>query len=562
MRDTHDSSVATRPRFKRLPTPATPEKLSTPYKGLVPFTEADAPFFFGRDSERKIIAANLRSSRLTILYGESGTGKSSVLRAGVIPDLRRSLSENLETRGEPRFAVVAFNAWRDDPAAGLARAIGEALDELVESRESSGDASLSDLFQGAAEQINGKILVILDQFEEYFLYHRGEGDEGPFPSAFIEAVNRDDLRVNFLISIREDALAKLDVFQGEIPHLFDNYLRIDHLDVVAARSAIVEPVARYNELAASSARHVPGTVDETDVVVEPDLVEAVVAELETGRVLVGEVGHSETPESGSGAARIQTPYLQLVMTRLWAEEQRAGSRVLRRATLDSLGGAERIVATHLDEAMSVLSPGDRHLAANIFHYLVTPTGTKIAHAPIDLAAYVASSEETIRRVLQRLSESDVRILRPVPRPLGQEGESRFEIFHDVLAGVILDWRARYLKDRELSDAVRWGIATVVHGLAGFWWLLITFGVVLIAIDEDPKNWFFLFWTLPATAVWLGATPVLRRRWRERKRMLPAVLLAELAAFTAPLSLLVIVPVALVRRRRRRRRAAEKKAQTA
>ena len=143
------------------------------------------------------------------------------------------------------------------------------------------------------------------------------------------------------------------------------------------------------------------------------------------------------------------------------------------------------MATHLDEAMSVLSPADRHLAANIFHYLVTPSGTKIAHAPLDLAAYVESSEETIRRVLQRLSESDVRILRPVPRPLGQEGESRFEIFHDVLAHVILDWRTRYLKDRERSDAVKWGAATVVHGLAGFWWLLITFGVVLIAIDEDP-----------------------------------------------------------------------------
>jgi hypothetical protein len=554
MTDIHESSVVTsaigsQPRFKRLPPPAMPEQPSTPYKGLVPFSEADAPFFFGRDSERKIIAANLRSSRLTILYGESGTGKSSVLRAGVIPDLRRNLSENLETRGEPRFAVVAFSAWRDDPAAGLAGAIEEALVELVEPREASRDSSVTDLFWGGAEQIGGKILVILDQFEEYFLYHRGEGDQGSFPSAFIEAVNRPDLRVNFLISIREDALAKLDVFQGEIPHLFDNYLRIDHLDVDSARSAIVEPVARYNELAG----------DDRDVDIEPDLVEAVVAQLKTGRVLVGEVGHSAIPESESGAARIQTPYLQLVMTRLWAEEQQSGSRVLRRATLERLGGAERIVATHLDEAMSVLSPADRHLAANIFHYLVTPSGTKIAHAPLDLAAYVESSEETIRRVLQRLSESDVRILRPVPRPLGQEGESRFEIFHDVLAHVILDWRTRYLKDRERSDAVKWGAATVVHGLAGFWWILMTLAVVLVAIDEDPVNWLFLLWTLPATAVWIAAIPVLRRRWRERKRLLPALVLAEIAAFTAPLSFLVIGPVALIRRRRRRRREAAKQA---
>ena len=535
------SATGTRLRYKRLSSPTVPEQPSTPYKGLVPFSEADAPFFFGRDSERQIIAANLRSSRLTILYGESGTGKSSVLRAGVIPDLRRDLSQNLDTWGEPRFAAVAFSAWRDDPATGLKRAIEEALDELIENRDASGDPSLSELFWDAAEQVGGKILIILDQFEEYFLYHAGEQGEGSFARAFTDAVNRDDVRVNFLVAIREDALAKLDAFEGEIPHLFDNYLRIEHLDVESARAAIVEPVARYNSLG-------PG---EEDVVVEPDLVHAVIAELETGRVHVGEAGRGATGDSGFGEARIETPYLQLVMTRLWAEELRSGSRVLRRSTLERLGGAERIVATHLDEAMSVLSPTDRHLAASIFHYLVTPSGTKIAHTPSDLAAYAASSEDEIRRVLERLAGSDVRILRPVPRALGEEGESRFEIFHDVLAHVILDWRMRYYQDRELADGIRMGVATVVHALAGFWWLLITLGFIVIAVDEDPNYWYGLIWALPAIAVWLGATPVLRRRWSRRERLLPAVLLAELAAFTAPLSFLVIVPLALRRRRRRR-----------
>ena len=50
-----------------------------PYKGLVPYTEEDAALFFGRDAERSIIIANLRSSRFTLLYGPSGVGKSSVV---------------------------------------------------------------------------------------------------------------------------------------------------------------------------------------------------------------------------------------------------------------------------------------------------------------------------------------------------------------------------------------------------------------------------------------------------------------------------------------------------
>ena len=71
---------------------------ASPYRGLMPYEEEDAPFFFGRDAERKIIAANLVAARLTLLYGESGVGKSSVLRAGVV----RHLNE------------VAESEWADE----------------------------------------------------------------------------------------------------------------------------------------------------------------------------------------------------------------------------------------------------------------------------------------------------------------------------------------------------------------------------------------------------------------------------------------------------------------
>ena len=63
---------------------------SRPYKGLTPFedSELDVLFFFGRERERELIEANLMASRLTVLYGETGVGKSSVLRAGVAHHLR------------------------------------------------------------------------------------------------------------------------------------------------------------------------------------------------------------------------------------------------------------------------------------------------------------------------------------------------------------------------------------------------------------------------------------------------------------------------------------------
>lgn len=53
---------------------------ASPYKGLMPYSEQDAPFFFGRETDRRIILSNLMALRLTLLYGASGVGKSSVLR--------------------------------------------------------------------------------------------------------------------------------------------------------------------------------------------------------------------------------------------------------------------------------------------------------------------------------------------------------------------------------------------------------------------------------------------------------------------------------------------------
>lgn len=62
-------------------------EVACPYVGLVPYTEEDSRFFFGRERETRQVVANLFASRLTLLYGASGVGKSSVLRAGVLHEL-------------------------------------------------------------------------------------------------------------------------------------------------------------------------------------------------------------------------------------------------------------------------------------------------------------------------------------------------------------------------------------------------------------------------------------------------------------------------------------------
>jgi energy-coupling factor transporter ATP-binding protein EcfA2 len=451
-------------RARREPAEAPPP--ASPYKGLSYYSEHDAAFFFGRERATQIVTANLMASRLTLLYGESGVGKSSLLRAGVARHVRELGLDNIDRRGVPNVVAAVFPnrddgsgsevSWRGDPLQGIAVAIERAVAALgLEIAAPPRDLAFADLLAAWTTALQSDLLIVLDQFEEYQLYHPGDDGDDTLATELPRALARANLRASFLISIREDALATLDRFKGRIPTLFDNYLRVRHLDREAARDAIVKPVQRYNELTRADP---PATIEEK-------LVVALLDELEAGRVTVGLRGRGASEGSTAAADEdrlVETPYLQLVMTRLWAEEREAGSTALRWATLDRLGHSDKIVQTHLDGALDDLQPREREVAARIFRYLVTPSGTKIAHAVSDLALYAEVHEADVARVVERLSSGDARILRPV-------GEATFEIYHDVLAAAVLDWCARYvqaMRDRRRRRVRSVGAALVLVLVGG------------------------------------------------------------------------------------------------
>lgn len=413
----------------------------TPYMGLMPYLEQDADLFFGRDAEADLVAANLLAARFTVLYGASGVGKSSLLRAGVLPQLaalaRRALEEDA-----PPLVVVLFSEWAGNPVTGILEGIRAAAAELLGDRRTPPWTEPPALDAGLAwwsRQLNADLLVVLDQFEESFLYHEEEGEAGSFATAFPHAVTRPDLRANFLVAIREDALAGLDRFKGRIPNLLEHGLRIDHLGWDAAREAVERPLA----VGWGGREAVP-------VAAERELVEAVLEQVTVGRVALDVTGRGAVERASVALpadARVQTPYLQLVMVRLWEEEARTGSRRLRLATLRALGGADRIIRTHLDAAMEALPPEEQDIAARILHFLVTPSGSKISHSAKDLAEYAEVSEPDVVAIVEKFCRGDTRILRPVAPPLDRMDVPRYEIFHDVLAPAVLDWRARYVAAR-------------------------------------------------------------------------------------------------------------------
>ena len=290
--------------------------------------------------------------------------------------------------------------------------------------------SLAETVEHCARAFDGQVLVILDQFEELFVYQPGLRVEAPVPAVLVDAAGDPRSRVNFLIALREDALADLHLFKGHLPGLFENRIRLEPLSRAAGRDAIVKPLELYDQLA-------PGA---EQVTVEPQLVEDVLDQVRIGRVRPAQVGIGSVADLDGDRDQVEAPYLQLVLRRLWEVERGKGSNVLRASTLAELGGAEEIVRDHLRGALTALEPAQQSWASKMFHHLVTPSGTKIAHGVGDLAAYAGTSEANVEPILRALTEA--RILRPVAGQ-GEVDDARYEIFHDVLAGGVIAWRDEY-----------------------------------------------------------------------------------------------------------------------
>ena len=416
--------------------------VASPYRGLTPYTEDDYAYFFGREQETNAISANLEVARFTLFYGPSGVGKSSVLRAGVLHQLQQRAAANAAANaadGRPEFIPVYFNRWQQEPVQGLSQAVAAAAQPyLPDAAMSPPDGPLLAQLQGWSQATGSDLLLILDQFEEYFLYQNpaSASDPASFGAQLVQIANHSSLRVNLLISLREDALARLDYFKGRIPFLLDNRLSIGHLKRGAGQQAVEAPLAQYNREYT------------TAYTIEPQLVEAVLDQVGSGTITLGrQSSGSRRPEGTELAAQsgdlIEAPYLQLVLTRLWEKETGQSSSCLRLSTLDDLGGAEAIVRNHLDNTLDSLAAAEQALAARFLDRLVTPSGAKIALSLAELTGYAGAPQPQVEAVIRILEES--RLLRGVQTP---DGGTRYEILHDVLGPALLDWHGRFQKTLE------------------------------------------------------------------------------------------------------------------
>jgi hypothetical protein len=150
--------------------------LPIPYKGLVSYTEVDGDYFFGRDSARDLVTAYLMARSLTVLYGPSGVGKSSLLQAAVMRHLRR-IPEGVFSYLAVRDPIIVYDSsWRNDSVAELGEALVRAApvhDSIKPTFQAPQPLSV-ELLRKLTEPPNSYVYLLLDQFEEQALYQAGQ----------------------------------------------------------------------------------------------------------------------------------------------------------------------------------------------------------------------------------------------------------------------------------------------------------------------------------------------------------------------------------------------------
>jgi WD40 repeat protein len=293
-----------------------------PYKGLEAFTSADERFFRGRAEVLEGMVDSLRRDpRLLLVLGPSGSGKSSLVQAGLLPALARAQIPRSDSWTV--LSVVPGNA----PLVAL---------------ESAGLPGATEDLSGAVSEwlrhnnCHERLVLVIDQGEELFTHQQVVGPER-FLRQLLDVIDRNE-RLTVALVLRDDFYAQ---FAACAPALLQR-----------ARRTLVDIPARLDR------RHllemIVGPAEEAGLALEEGLAEAIVAQV-TG-------GEEDVPTS-------VLPSLQLTLAELW-ENRRDGR--LTHAELSSLGGVAGVLAKVCDRAYEKLPNSLRPVARNVLTELVNP----------------------------------------------------------------------------------------------------------------------------------------------------------------------------------------------
>ncbi|MDF5720148.1 MAG: CHAT domain-containing protein [Rhizonema sp. PD37] len=400
-----------------------------PYRGLFAFREEDSHLFFGREQFTRDLAKAVKRKPLVAVVGASGSGKSSVVFAGLIPLLRQ---DNFA-----RWQIVSFR-----PGNNPIKALAAALAPLV-SREEMELAfvlreyqTLSKVIEKLVQQNPGtRLVLIADQFEELYT-QTPESEHQPFLDALLTAC-RYTPAFTLVITLRADFYGYALSYRPFSDALQGAVLNLAPMSREELHSVIEKPAAQMQ------------------VSLENELTNKLIHDLEG--------------ESGS------LPLLEFALTQLWSKQQ---SGRLTHQAYEEIGGVEEALANHAEYVYANLHEADRFRAQRVFMQLVRlgdgveatrrlATRNEVKEENWDLVTHLASTRLVVTNLDESTSCETVEIVHEaLIRSWGRleywmQIDGEFRRAQDQLRAAIRQWEnsdhdeGALLRGKPLADAEYW-----------------------------------------------------------------------------------------------------------
>jgi len=301
--------------------------MQSPFKFLDSYTRDDRNVFFGRDREIEALYQKVFESKILLVYGVSGTGKSSLIHCGLASKFNES-----------DWLPVNIRRGRDINEATLMELQKASLTEV--SADLNKPKWMSKLIRSLYLDHFKPVYLVYDQFEELMIF--GSKTEKQQFVQSVKVVVDSDLQCRFLFVIREEYLAGITEFERIIPEILGNRVRIEKMGFENARQAIEGPCR--------------------------------IAGIEV------EEGFSENMLNRltSGGGEIELTYLQVFLDRLYKQATGNGEHkqvpAFTNALVDNCGNVKDLLGDFLDEQVKSFENSD--LAMTMLKSLVSGKGTK------------------------------------------------------------------------------------------------------------------------------------------------------------------------------------------
>ncbi|MBE5228414.1 MAG: WD40 repeat domain-containing protein [Microcystis aeruginosa PMC 728.11] len=380
----------------------------SPYLGLRKFEVDDKDRFFGRDNWIIELTDYLKQKNVLLLLGASGSGKSSLVQAGLIPKLKDDFGANRLVNltfvpdvnpFESFYGCLLANRYKQSQAK-LAQAVKE--DTLIKVVE--GLKNNSDLW-----------FIFIDQFEELFT-RTPKTERDIFIKSLVNLIEKNDSLVKIVMTMRADFLDKLSPYPS-LGKIHDQYSKmLTDMDESELRLAIAEPSARNG------------------VIFEKGLINQIIADF--------------YEQAGS------LPLLQYTLDLLWQKDH-IQERVLNIKTYQEIGGVTGALEKQADKIYSKFNEQQRKAAEEIFLELISLEGEKAVSRRADKSSF--EQEEMQREVLYQLIDNRLLVSK------GEDGKATVEVAHEAL---LRSWKVLQdlikekeeiivLRSRLYADAKQW-----------------------------------------------------------------------------------------------------------